>query len=89
MLERAMHLGLRNNFRTDEDVEYALRCCTYNGAAVLGLAHYGLAPGDAADLVLVAAESVAHAVVSHPVRKLVMKGGEVVVRDGRSLMDPP
>lgn len=89
MLERAMHLGLRNNLRTDEDVEYALRCCTYNGAAVMGRARYGLAPGDAADLVLVAGESLAHAVVSHPARKLVMKNGEVVARDGQSLIDPP
>jgi len=89
MLERAMHLGLRNNFRTDVDVEYALRCCTFNGAAVMGLEAYGLATGDAADLVLVAAESVAHAVVSHPVRKLVLKGGRVVARDGRSLIEAP
>jgi cytosine deaminase len=89
MLERAMHLGLRNNFRTDEDVGYALRCCTYNGATVMGLADYGLAPGDAADLVLVSGESLVHAVVSHPVRKLVMKGGEVVARDGKSLIELP
>lgn len=89
MLERAMLLGLRNNFRTDEDVEHALRCCTYNGAAVMGLERYGLAPGDAADLVLVKAESVAHAVVAHPPRLLVLKGGTIVARDGASLRDAP
>lgn len=89
MLERAMHLGLRNNFRTDDDVEHALRCCTYNGAAVMGLEGYGIAPGDAADLVLVDAESVAHAVVAHPPRQLVLKGGKIVARDGASLRAAP
>ncbi len=89
MLERAMHLGLRNNFRTDEDVGHALRCCSYHGAEVMGLDRYGLEPGDRADLVLVEAETVAHAVVAHPARKLVMKGGRVVARDGKSLTAAP
>ena len=89
MLERAMHLGLRNNFRTDDEVEYALRCCTYAGAHVMGLEHYGVEPGDRADLVLTHAETVAHAVVSHPPRKLVIKGGKIVARDGRTLTDAP
>jgi len=89
MLERAMLLGLRNNFRTDDDLEHALRCCTYNGAAVMGLEGYGLAPGDTANLVLVDAESVAHAIVAHPPRQLVLKGGKIVARDGASLRAAP
>ena len=36
MLERAMLLGLRNNFRADSDVEHALWCCTHGGAQVMG-----------------------------------------------------
>lgn len=89
MLERAMHLGLRNNFRRDEDVEHALWCCTYGGAKVMGLDGYGLAERDRADLVLVDAESVTHAVVSHPPRKLVMKAGRVVARDGQTVTQAP
>ena len=89
MLERAMLLGLRNNFRTDPDVEYALWCCTHGGAQVMGLADYGLAAGCAADLVLVEAEAVAHAVAARPPRKLVVKRGRVVARDGRLLVEAP
>jgi len=41
------------------------------------------------DLVLVEAEAVAHAVVAHPPRKLVVKRGRVVVRDGTALVEAP
>jgi cytosine/adenosine deaminase-related metal-dependent hydrolase len=89
MLERAMLLGLRNNFRTDPDVEHALWCCTYGGAKVMGLPDYGLEQGCAGDLVLVDAEAVAHAVAAHPPRKLVVKRGQVVARDGVALIEAP
>jgi cytosine/adenosine deaminase-related metal-dependent hydrolase len=89
MLERAMLLGLRNNFRTDRDVEHALWCCSYGGAEVMGLEGYGLTEGSAADLVLVDAEAVAHAVVAHPPRRLVLKDGAVVARDGQTLTEAP
>ena len=89
MLERAMLLGLRNNFRTDPDVEHALWCCSYGGAKVMGLSNYGLEEGCAADLVLVEAEAVAHAVAAHPPRRLVVKRGLVVARDGRALVEAP
>ena len=89
MLERAMLLGLRNNFRTDSEVEYALWCCTHGGAKVMELPDYGLEEGCAADLVLVEAEAVAHAVASRPTRKLVVKRGRVVARDGRPLAEAP
>lgn len=89
MLERAMHLGLRNNFRRDEDIDHALWCCTYGGAHVMGLPQYGLAEGCRADLVLVEAETSAHAVVTHPARKLVLKSGRVVAQEGRPLQEAP
>ena len=89
MLERACHLGLRNNFRTDPDLEHALWCCSGAGAAVMGLADHGLHPGARADLVLVEAEAVAHAVVAHPPRKLVLKDGQIVARDGQTLRVAP
>ena len=89
MLERAMLLGLRNNFRQDEEVEWALHVCTQGGADVMRLEGYGLVPGCHADLVLVDAESVAEAVAARPPRRLVVKRGRVVARDGAALVDAP
>jgi cytosine/adenosine deaminase-related metal-dependent hydrolase len=89
MLERAMLVGLRNNFRRDDEVEMALEVCTHGGAAVMDLAGYGLAVGCRADLVVVRGESLAEAVVSHPARQLVVKRGRVVARDGQSLIQAP
>ena len=89
MLERAMLVGLRNNFRRDDELELALRVATYGNASVMGLTDYGLAPGCHADFVLVEAETVAEAIVSRPVRKLVVKSGRVVARGGRALAEAP
>jgi cytosine/creatinine deaminase len=89
MLERAMFIGLRNNFRHDADVEEALDVCTHGGAAVMSLKNYGLAAGKDADLVLVAGESVTDAVVSRKPRQLVVKRGRVVARDGQALVSAP
>jgi cytosine/adenosine deaminase-related metal-dependent hydrolase len=86
MLERAMFVGLRNNFRRDADVELALDVCTHGGAKVMALKDYGLAPGCAADLVLADGESLAEAVVGHAPRRLVVKRGRVVARDGKALV---
>jgi cytosine/creatinine deaminase len=82
MLERAMLLGLRNNFRKDEEVELALQACTTGGAKVMRLEGYGLDVGCAADLLLVPAETPTDAVVSRPGKRTVVKRGRIVVRDG-------
>ncbi|MGJ7608572.1 amidohydrolase family protein [Variovorax sp. LT1R20] len=82
MLERAMLIGLRYNLRRDDEVGVALDTVTHAGAGGCGFEAYGLVPGNRADLVLVDAQTVAHAVVSRPVRKLVVAGGRVVARDG-------
>jgi cytosine deaminase len=82
MLERAMIIGLRYNLRRDDEIEVALDTVTHSGARGCGFEAYGLVPGNRADLVLVDAQTVAQAVVSHPVRKLVVAGGRVVARNG-------
>lgn len=87
MLERAMLIGLRNNFRRDEDIELALDVCTYGGAKAMALQGYGLAVGCAADLLLVPGETPAEAVVSRPADRTVIKGGRIVARDG-ALTEP-
>lgn len=85
MLERALFIGLRNNFRNDADVEYALHICTQGGADVMELADYGLREGAFADIVLLDAETVPEAVAARPKRKLVLKRGKPVARDGQAL----
>ncbi|MCZ4091362.1 amidohydrolase family protein [Sinorhizobium psoraleae] len=85
MLERALFIGLRNNFRRDDEVEYALHICTQGGADVMALKDYGLREGAFADIVLVDAETVAEAVAARPRRKLVLKRGKPVARDGQAL----
>jgi cytosine/creatinine deaminase len=83
MLERAMHVAYRSTFRRDQDIELALEAATYGGARTLGLASYGLRVGAPADLVVVAARTAAEAVVTRPVRELVLKGGRMVTRNGQ------
>ncbi len=82
MLERAMLIGLRNNFRRDDEVSVAFDCVSAAGAKGCGFEGYGLEPGARADLVLVDARSLAEAVVARPPRRLVVSGGRIVARDG-------
>ncbi|GGJ11350.1 amidohydrolase family protein [Neoroseomonas lacus] len=86
MLERAMLVGLRNNFRRDDEIALAFDCVSAAGAAGCGFTAYGLDAGARADLVLVEARSLAEAVVARPTRKLVVTGGRVVARDGELLV---
>ena len=89
MLERAKILGLRNNLRHDAQVEMALAVVTTGGAAMMRLDSYGIAPGCHADLVLLEGETLTEAVVSHPARRLVVKRGKVVARNGAPIMSAP
>ena len=82
MLERAMLIGWRSNFRTDPDLELAHYFASEAGAKLLGIADYGLSVGDRADFFTIPTETVAEAVVRHPLRSLVVHGGQVVARNG-------
>jgi cytosine deaminase len=82
MLERAMMIGYRANFRHDEELAFAFDMVTQAAARVLGLSPYGIAVGAPADLVVVEAGSLAEAVATRPRRKLVIKAGRIVARDG-------
>jgi cytosine deaminase len=81
MLERAMFIGLRNNFRSDDDLGIALDIVTTGGAKALGLQNYGLASGCGGDVMLVAAETVAEAVAQRPGPRTVVKRG-IIVAEG-------
>ncbi len=82
MLERAMMIAYRANFRHDHDLEFAFEMATGAAARVLGIADYGIAVGGPADFVAVEAGSIAEAVATRLRRKLVIKAGRIVARDG-------
>jgi cytosine deaminase len=82
MLERAMLIGYRANFRRDDDLAFAFDMVTRAAADVLGVKDYGLKVGGSADFVAVEAGSLAEAVAARPRRRLVVKAGRVVARDG-------
>lgn len=82
MLQRAMLIGLKNEFRRDDEVAMALSTVTDWAAEACGFADYGLAVGARADLMLVEAETPAEAVVATPPRRLVVSHARVVARDG-------
>jgi cytosine/creatinine deaminase len=86
MLDRAMHIGLRNALRRDDEIDVALICVTDAAALGCGFEKYGLSVGDRADLVLVDVETPAEAVVSAPPRRLVVAAGHIVARDGTLLV---
>ena len=89
MLERAMFLAQRNNFRRDDEVEVALDVCTHGGATSMDIDNYGITPGCDADCVLVEGESLAEVIASRPVRKRVLKRGRTVAENGQSLLLAP
>jgi cytosine/creatinine deaminase len=82
MLERAMMIGYRANFRYDHELSVAYEMVTAAPARILGLTDYGLRVGGAADFIAVAAGSIAEAVATRPRRTLVVKAGRVLARDG-------
>ncbi len=89
MLERAMFVGQRNNFRQDDEMRMALDVCTTEGAKVMEVAGYGLAVGCNADLVILPGETVAEAVVTRSPKRRVIKRGRIVARDGASIRTAP
>ena len=82
MLERAMIIGYRSGFYTDEELQVAFDLITSAGAQALAIPDYGLAIGNPADLVVLSASHIPHAVVSRPKREAVYKAGTIVARRG-------
>lgn len=89
MLEKAMLLGLRNNFRRDDELKLALDVCTTGGASVMEIDGYGLGEGCAADLILLPGETLAEAIVTRSPKRRVIKRGRIVARDGVSVRTAP
>lgn len=83
MLQRAMIVGLKNDLRRDDEIALAFGMVSEHAAEACGFERCALEPGRRADLVLVAAETLAEAVVAQPLRRLVVSHGRVVARDGQ------
>ena len=82
MLERAMLIAYRANFRHDNELALAFDLVSRAAADVLDVADYGVAVGGPADFVAVEAAALPEAVVTRPPRKLVVKAGRIVAQDG-------
>lgn len=77
MLQRAMLLGYRSGFRTDEELCTALQMATGAGARVLGLQGYGLAVGNEATFLVLDAPNAAAAVAGVPCRRGIVRRGRL------------
>lgn len=82
MLERAMMIGYRSGFYTDDELAAAFDLATAAAARALRLENYGLAEGANADFVVLDAAHVQEAVVARPVRRQVYKAGRLVAENG-------
>ena len=85
MLERAWIVAYRSAFRRDSEFRFAHQMVSSLGAKACGFASHGLAVGDDADFVVLAAENIADAICRRPPRRCVMRRGRIVARDGRYL----
>ena len=88
MLRRAMMIGHRSDFRTDEELGIAFDAVTAAGAKALGIADYGLHLGAPADFVTLRAAHVPEAVVAVPKGRSVYRGGVCIVRDDVLIASP-
>ncbi|MGY4154872.1 cytosine deaminase [Bradyrhizobium sp. USDA 4461] len=87
MLGRAMMIGYRSGFYTDEELAIAFDMVTAAGAKALRLDGYGLHVGAKADFVTLNAVHIQEAVVARPSGRSVYKGGVLVARDNRVVKD--
>ena len=88
MLDRARLIAMRFGWSRDEQLADAFDIVSRGGAKALGLGErYGIAPGCDADLVLLPAQSIAHAVASCPLDRTVIRRGRVVARGGALAQD--
>ena len=83
MLGRAMMIGYRSGFYTDQELRIAFELVTLAGAKALGLKNYGLQAGARADFVTLNAEHISEAVVARPSGRSVYKGGVLTARNNQ------
>ncbi|CAD6526736.1 N-isopropylammelide isopropyl amidohydrolase [Paraburkholderia hiiakae] len=76
MLQRAMLVGYRSGFYTDDELHVALDMATHAAAAVVGKRGYGLEVGNEATFVVVNAPNAAAAVAAAPADRAIVRRGQ-------------
>ena len=82
MLDRAAIIAERHAMFTDRELEHAFALATSEADKALGGPRRGIRAGAVADLVVVAAASVADAVIDRPPRSLVLRAGRIAAENG-------
>jgi len=77
MLQRAMLIGYRSGFYSDEDLNIALAMATSAGAAVMEKSGYGLEVGNEATFLVLKAANAAAAVAGVPGERRMVRRGEL------------
>ena len=78
MLQRAMLIGYRSGFHSDEHLNVALAMATTAGAAVLGKNDYGLKVGNEATFIVLKADNGAAAVAAAPAERRLVRRGQLL-----------
>jgi len=78
MLQRAMMIGYRSGFYTDEELHVALEMASTGAAQALDLAQYGIGVGQDATFVVLDAPNAAAAVAAPPQERILVQHGEFV-----------
>lgn len=78
MLERAFLTAFRFDWNRDEDFALALTCATHAAAKAIGIKDYGLAIGNRADFVMIAASCPGDALCRRPADRRVVRRGALV-----------
>lgn len=83
MLFKGYQLARAYGLGADEELERVLDVITSGGAQAMGLADYGIKTGGRGDLVLLDIDVHIRGLVDFPSDRTVIRGGEVIARDGR------
>ena len=82
MLERASVIGWREDLRHDPLLLELFAMVSSEGAAALGVAGHGIAPGNPAHFFTIASENIPDAIGAHPPRRRVFYAGRLVAENG-------
>ena len=82
MLERASVIGWREDLRHDPLLLELFAMVSSEGAAALGIAGHGIAPGNPAHFFTLNAENIPDAIGAHPPRRHVFYAGRLVAENG-------
>jgi cytosine deaminase len=89
LIEAASVYRRQMGITSDEGLEAIFDLITTCPGQGIGLKDYGLHEGGRADVVLWDADSVAHVILHQAKPVYVLKGGEIVVQNGRNVNPPP